>query len=181
MTDIFCGANKIPKNKRRGTAKECYRANQVRFYGIEAVPASVLAKDKRKVPIKKQLTDAELKLQKLVSKAQGIQRNARTQIAIIKSPSASDRDKRRATKELDLIKEKGKKLAPRVKANILIVKDLKDKVAVYEAKKEAAKLKKEKEERKANKVTTKKKKGLTKKQIDIASTELVRKKSRTKK
>ena len=31
---IYCGINNIPVGKRRGTAEECFKANQIRWWGI---------------------------------------------------------------------------------------------------------------------------------------------------
>jgi hypothetical protein len=43
MSDkIVCGLGKLPKNGRRGTAKECLAKNQVRYWGKNAVPDNVM-------------------------------------------------------------------------------------------------------------------------------------------
>ena len=32
--DIYCGAGKVPKGKRKGTLEECIEKNQIRLYGL---------------------------------------------------------------------------------------------------------------------------------------------------
>lgn len=42
MSDIYCGIGKVPKGKKRGTGKQCLKAKQVRFYGVEALKPELL-------------------------------------------------------------------------------------------------------------------------------------------
>jgi hypothetical protein len=42
--EIFCGIGPVPKNKRRGTAKQCLDAKQVRYYGKHKIDPKLLEK-----------------------------------------------------------------------------------------------------------------------------------------
>ncbi len=35
MTNIYCGANKVPKNKKLGSMSECAKKGQIRLYGLK--------------------------------------------------------------------------------------------------------------------------------------------------
>ena len=36
-TKAYCGIKKVPAGKHRGSMKECYKQNQIRYFGIEPV------------------------------------------------------------------------------------------------------------------------------------------------
>lgn len=55
--DAYCGAKKVPKNRRRGTMKECADMRQVRFYGINKADPRVIETAKR---VKKPETRSQL-------------------------------------------------------------------------------------------------------------------------
>ena len=50
MADIFCGIGNVPKNKKRGTMRECAEKGQIRYYGIKKIDSKTLSmsKDKKK-------------------------------------------------------------------------------------------------------------------------------------
>ena len=50
----YCGKGPVPKGKTRGTAKECLRKNQVRFYGVEKIPEKYLLDPKKSLSINKE-------------------------------------------------------------------------------------------------------------------------------
>nr|QBK89105.1 MAG: uncharacterized protein LCMiAC02_01980 [Mimivirus LCMiAC02] len=60
----YCGINKIPKKKRRGTMKECVMDSQVRYYGIKKVDKRLIDASKR---LKKKMSkkDISIKIAKL--------------------------------------------------------------------------------------------------------------------
>jgi hypothetical protein len=43
MSKIYCGAGKIPKNKEKGTMKQCAERNQIRLFGLYKVDPQLLA------------------------------------------------------------------------------------------------------------------------------------------
>ena len=44
MSEIYCGVGDVPKNKVRGTFKECLEKNQIRYYGAIAIKPEKLKK-----------------------------------------------------------------------------------------------------------------------------------------
>jgi len=50
--DIYCGADKLKKNQRRGNMKECSEKKQIRYFGIYKVDPKTLksVKDKSVIP-----------------------------------------------------------------------------------------------------------------------------------
>lgn len=61
---MYCGINKIPKGKQRGTPEACAAANQIRYYGLYKIDKSVL-KNTGKVRNKQKLVAEQLKLKNL--------------------------------------------------------------------------------------------------------------------
>lgn len=47
-SNIYCGIKNTPKGKQRGTAEECYNADQVRYYGLEKIDPTKFTKKKKK-------------------------------------------------------------------------------------------------------------------------------------
>src|ERR1700744_1382439 len=42
MSDFYCGVKKIPKDKKRGTMKECVEAGKVSYYGVKKIDSKLL-------------------------------------------------------------------------------------------------------------------------------------------
>lgn len=42
MTDIYCGANKLPKGKRLGTMKECAEKKKISLYGLYKIDPKLI-------------------------------------------------------------------------------------------------------------------------------------------
>ncbi len=42
MTDAYCGIKKIPKNKKRGSMKECAEKGQVYYWGLNKIDSRTL-------------------------------------------------------------------------------------------------------------------------------------------
>lgn len=42
MTDIYCGAKKVPKNKKLGTMKECVEAGKIMHWGIKKIDSKTM-------------------------------------------------------------------------------------------------------------------------------------------
>jgi len=45
----YCGSKSVPKNKVRGTMKECADSNQVRYWGVKKIDKKFLGDQKEKV------------------------------------------------------------------------------------------------------------------------------------
>lgn len=52
MSNIYCGVDKVPNGKKRGTMKECAELGQIRYYGQKKIDPRTLAaaKSKKSVP-----------------------------------------------------------------------------------------------------------------------------------
>jgi hypothetical protein len=48
MSQIYCGADKLKKNQRKGTIKECVEKKQIRLYGLKKVDEKMISYSKRK-------------------------------------------------------------------------------------------------------------------------------------
>lgn len=129
MTDYFCGIGNIPKGKKIGTAKQCLSSKQVRYWGVESVPARLIKQ--RKQAKKLSLTQERLILKKLEDQAKKLVRdvkNVKGEIAIREEKGA------RPLKTLDT------KLADLLKRKNPLIKKIKKQMIIVD-KKEAKKLK----------------------------------------
>ena len=107
----YCGIKNVPKTMRRGTAEECYNANQVKYYGIKEVDISKMAKKG-----KKQLTFEEVALQRLnlLSEAKGLVNKVKNLKLIMEVGKPAEQEFAR------------KKLEKIVKRRDILVKEIKD-------------------------------------------------------
>ena len=48
MSKPYCGVNDPPKGRTRGTAEQCAKSGQIRYYGLEKVDKETIAKPKAK-------------------------------------------------------------------------------------------------------------------------------------
>ena len=46
MSKPYCGTGKIPKDAKRGSAKECAQIGQVRYYGLKRIDSKTLEEGK---------------------------------------------------------------------------------------------------------------------------------------
>ena len=46
MSKPYCGAGKIPKDAKRGSAKECAQKGQIRYYGLKRIDSKTLEEGK---------------------------------------------------------------------------------------------------------------------------------------
>jgi hypothetical protein len=76
--EIYCGFKKVPKGKKRGTAKQCFTSNQIRYYGIKAIDEdlleSLLHRKKKGPSLETQIGNALVKLKKFEYKLEGIRK-----------------------------------------------------------------------------------------------------------
>ena len=47
---IYCGIGDVPKGKVRGTAEQCLKMNQVRYYGIEQLDPEIVKQYSQRLP-----------------------------------------------------------------------------------------------------------------------------------
>lgn len=106
MSNIFCGIGKIPKNKKRGSMKECAEAGQIRYYGIKKIDQKIIEDVERNKKLKKagsgQVDNLRISLMGIMGK-----------IKKLKGKIQTSKDKGEKTileKELDELENKKKKL-----------------------------------------------------------------------
>ena len=89
MSDVYCGASAIvPKNKKRGTMKECYDMNQVRYWGIKKIDTKKIDKSSKKKK-KENTKDRKLrsKLLEKVASIDGKAKKLKKKIQFTKNPT----------------------------------------------------------------------------------------------
>jgi hypothetical protein len=59
---IYCGANKLPKNKKLGSMKDCAQAGQIRLYGVKKVDPITLKATDKTISLKVQYKNTRAKL-----------------------------------------------------------------------------------------------------------------------
>lgn len=69
--EVYCGVSKLKPNQRHGTLNECVEANQVRLYGINQVPADIIAMIKAGMKSLKQVNNRYNKLRLELAKLVG--------------------------------------------------------------------------------------------------------------
>ena len=146
MSDIYCGIGKIPAGKRRGTAKECLNASQVRYYGLEQIAKELLEQGNN--TIEKQ----QKKVKVLFTTLTGINK------ALTREQGYKKKDE----KKIDKIKAKAKKTISEYKTE----KEKLDKLEKEEQKEEVKLIKAEEKEIKEEKKEIKKEKRNLKKDIN---------------
>ncbi len=123
----YCGVGNVPKGKKRGTVKECIRANQVRYYGLEKIDMDKINKVKKKKPKTGSYIDESLKLINFNTKARVLTEKIRTAKAIISSDGTTKSQKNEAEKNLKAYFNARPKLVKKIKNQQKIVTDLKKK------------------------------------------------------
>lgn len=125
----YCGIGKIPKGKKRGTAKECIKANQVRYYGLEKVDMDKINKTKTgtKKPKTGTYIQESIKLINLTTKARVLVEKIKTAKVIIESEGTSKAQKNEAKRNLDSYYARRPKLIKKIKDQQKVVDSLKPK------------------------------------------------------
>lgn len=96
MSNYYCGINKVPKGKKRGTPKYCYTNKQVRYYGLEALDQDIL-EELEKAAKKGSLQKEQINLKNLEFKGTKLLKEIKNVKVAIEV--AEDNDK--STKQLD--------------------------------------------------------------------------------
>lgn len=102
-SDIYCGINKVPKNKRLGSMKECAEKKQVSYWGLKKIDTRVLenAKGKKQLTLSKTRTtkirlDARLKR---LTKEFDVEKNKTKKQTIKKDIEKTKKELKKATKD----------------------------------------------------------------------------------
>lgn len=134
---MYCGINKVPKGKKRGTAKECAKANQIRYYGIEQIDPDLLKKKKKKLDFEEE----KLKLLTLNQKGKKIVNEYKKQKIILDNPNGKAAAIKAANKKIESLLKQRDTLLKKMKAQKKIVNQLSEenKEAKAKAKKKVKK------------------------------------------
>lgn len=117
---MYCGISKVPKGKRRGTAEECIKANQIRYYGLNELDPDLL-KPKKKKKKTKDLQEEQQKLYILQQKAKKLVKEFSLIKIILDHPDSTDRQIKKANTALKNILPKRDKLLVKLKNQKKIV------------------------------------------------------------
>lgn len=137
---MYCGIGRVPKGKERGTAKQCVKLNQVRYYGLHEIDPELLENKKKK---KVNIVDEQLKLRTLQEKSKRLVRNYKELSKIFEDEESTAKQIKNANKKKEkMIKEK----------DILLKKLKEQKKIISDLEKEGKHNKKKTTKKKANKV-----------------------------
>lgn len=80
MSKVYCGIGEIPKNKKRGSMKECAETNQIRYWGEKKVDKKLIShvqdkKNNKLEALEKQSDKLKIKLVGLRGKSKRISRD----------------------------------------------------------------------------------------------------------
>ena len=115
----YCGIGKVPAGKKRGTAEECLKKNQVRYYGIKRYRRSELEKQKRVNEINRELEAIQLKVNILVQRFRKIPQLIEAHERQMSKERRTDESKKRNRESI----AKLKKEQTRIKARAVKIRD----------------------------------------------------------
>lgn len=116
MSDIYCGIEKIPKNKKRGSMKECAENGQIRYYGLKKVDSRLIENALNEKKLKASGTSKlDKKIEDLNIDAAGLSGKLKKILNQIKGEKNKDA-KEKMEKEVEKIREKLKKIKQEVEA-----------------------------------------------------------------
>lgn len=135
--DYYCGIDKVPKGKIRGTARQCLDKNQVRYYGIEEIPEKYL-KAKSEAKKGNSLQKELLKQKKLEDKAKALIKESKNLNLLLDDDKLTKRKRAALDKKKEALLKRRDKLIAAIKKQKAVVD------AAKENKKAEEKIKKKK-------------------------------------
>jgi len=129
----YCGIEKLPKDKKRGTMKECAEAGQIRYYGIKKIDEKLVEhvkKSKKKKTTQESAQDA-LKIQVV---------RIRGRLAAIKRELNGEKDKSKIKK----LKDEQEKISTELKKLLEKLKNMLSRKASRSSRKKSSKKSKKK-------------------------------------
>lgn len=100
--EFYCGINKVPKNKKRGTMKECLDSRQVRYFGLNKVDQRLLEQKRQKV-VKKTAKQIKLESVKLRGRVSGLKKKLNNKELSVKEKKQINLELNKAENELKLV------------------------------------------------------------------------------
>jgi hypothetical protein len=127
MNEYYCGINKVPKGKRLGTAKECMKAKQIRYYGLSKVDKKIF---KEEEDIEQILQKEELKRVKLGNRTVKLMKDFRSNKLKAEFAEESGRKAqlKAANKRMDEIRVQAIKIKKQIKQQDRVIKNLEKKI-----------------------------------------------------
>lgn len=127
MNNIYCGVQKVPKGKHLGTAKQCAKARQIRYYGLSKVNRKILEEE---VDEEELLQKEELKRLKLGHQAKKLIKEYKSNELKkeLAEESGNKRNYREANKRLGELDIQKRKLIKQIKQQNKVITNLEKKL-----------------------------------------------------
>lgn len=135
MSNFYCGL-KPTKGKRLGTPEECYKAKQIRYYGLQEVDLDKLAENVKGLNINEELQKAQIKFRRLQDNAKELLKNYKNLKVKVDERSERGAKTKTLNKQMTQLLKKRDMLIDKIKKQKEVVNEL------IEAKKEIDKTQK---------------------------------------
>ncbi len=132
----YCGIGKVPKDAERGSDEYCLEHNQVRYWGLKKIDPSIVKKVeiiKNKDKIKTEIRTGEIIIRALTKKGELILKDIdryqskkylKKRLDIFETEKEKEKEKKRIQKRLEEIKDNGRHIAKKIKAQYNIINTL---------------------------------------------------------
>jgi len=133
----YCGIGKVPKNNERGSDEYCLQHNQVRYWGLKKIDPKIIKKVeiiKNKDKIVGEIRTGTVVIRALTKKGEAILKDIeryeskkylKKRLEIFETEKEKEKETKRIKKRLDEIKQNGKEVSKKIKAQLEIIKALK--------------------------------------------------------
>ena len=107
MKDTYCGIGDVPKNKKRGSAKECYDMGQVRYYGIKKIDKETIKSSEASKSMKgRNLFDEQMEMKKIQQEGKALVKKYKEAKFIADHEKSTDAQKKKAKRDIDALLKK---------------------------------------------------------------------------
>lgn len=96
MSDVYCGVSEPPNGTKRGTAEECMRKRQVRYYGIKSLDKKQI--DKYLSEVSKKVVKSKKTVLYKIAKLKGALKKYDRQLNDAKTPADKKKMKDKISK-----------------------------------------------------------------------------------
>jgi hypothetical protein len=121
MSNIYCGIKPVPKGKELGTAEQCIKANQTRYWGVKPLDAQLLNEKNSKKP---NLIQEQLKLRKYYDDAKVLMKEYKNLKIIADSEKVSNSERKKAETRMNKLLQKKEVLKKNIEKQSKYVKQL---------------------------------------------------------
>ena len=137
-TKYYCGIGPVPRGKERGTMEYCIRTNQVRYWGVKAIPAGKLDEIKGNNSTG-DLTKELIKSRKFEHDAKLLLKELANVNAILSQDGLKEKKKVSLQKKKKELIDKGKELKKKMLKQRKVVENLEKEIAETEKNKKTTK------------------------------------------